>query len=456
MEISILDFGAVGDGHTLNTAAIQAALAAASGTGTQVRIPAGTFLSGSVVIGPKTHLYLEEGAVLMASSRYEDYSPEHDIAVLTGGIVNETVLPRRAFIAAYKADDLSISGPGTISGNADEFIETPGKYIHEMRGPVGGRSQYLERPFTIFLIDSQNVELAEFTLKDPAFWAIRTTGCDNLKIRELKIFTDLMVPNADGIDIDRCENVSIADCRIYTADDSISLKSCSETATYGDVKNIHIKNCEFVSTSGAITLGTESVGDISDVLVENCEVRKSNRGFAVRSREGGLISNVVFRNCKVDTRSFDARWWGHGEPLHVTAFAWNTPENVGDGNPERALEGRVSGILFENIECDADAGALNWAAHPGLVENVEYRNVTLKLHKKTKWPSRIDLRPNDIEPIVTRPHNAFEIVNVTSVSLFDCVVEWDESSRDEFGLPINVVNSPSFEVQNLVEVGSNV
>jgi polygalacturonase len=455
LEISILDHGAVGDGKTLNTSAIQAALTAASGTGARVTIPAGTFLSGSLVIGLNTELHLAEGATLLASANYEHYSLDHDIAVLTDGLVNETVLPRRAFIAAYQANELTISGPGTISGNADEFIEKRGTYIHEMRGPEGGRSQYLERPFTLFLIDSQNVILEDFTLRDPAFWAIRTTGCDDLKIRNIKIITDLMVPNADGIDIDRCENVSITNCVIHTADDSISLKSCSETAIYGDVKNIHISDCEFISTSGAITLGTESVGDISDVLVENCEVKKSHRGFAVRSREGGLISNVVFRNCKVDTRSFDPSWWGHGEPLHVTAFAWNSPENVGEGNPERALEGKVSGILFDKIECDADAGILNWAAHEGLVNEVEYRNVTLKLHKKTKWPSRIDLRPNDLQPVVTRPHNAFELVNVSSVSLFDCVVEWDEQSRADFGDAVNVINSPNFEVHNLVESGSH-
>ncbi|MEY4320466.1 MAG: hypothetical protein RLZZ471_407 [Actinomycetota bacterium] len=452
MDHSILDFGAIGDGRTRATEAIQTALDAAAGKGDRVVVPEGTFLSGSLRIGSKTELHLAEGAVLLASADYEDYRPEHDIAMLTKGVVNETVLPRRAFLVAYQADGLKITGPGTISGNADEFIEQRGQYIHTMRGPVGGRSQYLERPFTIFLIDSQNVTLQQFTLKDPAFWAIRTTGCDELKIDGIQILTDLMVPNADGIDIDRCENVEIANCKIHTADDSISLKSCSETKIYGDVANVHIHDCEFVSTSGAITLGTESVGDIKNVLVEDCVVKKSNRGFAVRSREGGLISNVIFRNCKVDTRSFDASWWGHGEPLHVTAFAWNDADKVGDGNPERALEGRVSNVKFENIECDADAGILNWAARTDLVSGIEYSNIKLKLHTKTKWPSRIDLRPNDISPVVARAHNAFEVVNCKAVTLNACTVEWEPESRGNFGEAIYTENAPAFQAANLVEV----
>ncbi len=452
MELSILDYGAVGDGHTMATQAIQSALDAASGKGFKVVIPAGTFLSGSLVIGPRTELHLAQGATLLASSDYADYAANHDIAALTGGLVNETVLPRRAFIAAFKSDDLKISGQGTISGNADGFIEFRGDYIHSMRGPINGRSQYLERPFTVFLIDCKNVELTGFTLKDPAFWAIRTTGCDDLKIENVDIHTDLMVPNADGIDVDRCENVEISNCRIYTADDSISLKSCAETKLYGDVNNVHIHDCEFITTSGAITLGTESVGDIKNVLIENCVVKKSNRGFAVRAREGGLISNVTFRNCKIETRSFDPSWWGHGEPLHVTAFAWNNKDKVGEGNPERAFEGRVSNIKFENIQCDSDAGILNWAARPEIVSNVLYQNVKIRLHTKTKWPSRIDLRPNDIIPVIERRHNAFEIVNCSSVELKDCVVEWVAECRDDFGLLLNLENSPNFESTNLVEL----
>ena len=171
-----------------------------------------------------------------------------------------------------------------ICGNADGFIAQRGQYIHQMRGPVGGRSQYLERQFTVFLIDSQGIELRDFTLTDPAFWAIRLTGCHDSQIQSISILTDLLVPNADGIDIDRCQRVVISDCELVTADDCISLKSCSGTEIYGDVADIEISRCNMVSTSGAITLGTESVGAIRDIVVEDCSVSRTHRGFAVRAR----------------------------------------------------------------------------------------------------------------------------------------------------------------------------
>jgi polygalacturonase len=451
MKFSILDFGAVGDGVNLDTQAIQAAIdKAEKNGGGQVVVPAGNvFLTGSIQVKANVELHLEKGATLLGSSNYEHYSQNHNIKQLTRGLVDEYVLPQRALIVGFQAHGFKMTGEGTLSGNADGFIETRGQYIHEMRSPENGRSQYLERPFTIFLIDSQNVSLTDFSLTDPAFWAIRVTGCNDLVIDNIKILTDLMVPNADGIDIDRCQRVRIANCYLETADDCISLKSCSGTASFGDVSDILIENCVMISTSGAITLGTESVGDIKKVLVRNCEVKKSHRGFAVRSREGGTISDVVFENSKLQTRAFSPMWWGHGEALHVTAFAWNTKENLNEGNPERLLPGKVRNITFRNLEVDSEAGILNWAASADLVDGVSYENIQLSIGTRSKWPHRIDLRPNDLEPMIERPHNAFEAVRINNLSVDNLSVQWDLESREEYGQLIYQLDCPNYK-QGLV------
>jgi polygalacturonase len=452
MELNITDFGATGDGKILDTASIQQAIDEAHRLGGgRVVVPTGkTFLSGSLELKENVELHLEPGSTLLASSNYDDYT--HNIEQLTSGAVNETVLPQRAFLVGFQAHNSSITGTGTISGNADGFILERGQYIHSMRAPEGGRSQYLERPFTIFIIESQNLTLKDFTLSDPAFWAIRTTGCNDLEINGIKIFTDLMVPNADGIDIDRCQRVRITNCELVTADDCISLKSCAGTSQYGNVSDVLIENCHMISTSGAITLGTESVGDILRVKVTKCVVERSHRGFAVRAREGGTISDVVFENSKVQTRAFSPMWWGHGEALHVTAFAWNEEGFLENGNPERLLEGKVSNISFKNLEVDSEAGILNWAARPELVNDVRYQNIKLKIGTRSKWPHRIDLRPNDILPVVERPHNAFEAVNVSNVSVTGLEVEWDNQSRNRYGDSIYTQNAPGFVADHVTEL----
>ena len=456
MDIAIDQRGAVGDATTLNSGVIQRSIDEVSAAGGgRVTIPAGTFLSGSLQLKAGVELHLADGAVLLASSDYGDYSKEHEIPAITHGSVDEYVLPQRAFISAFQAHDSSITGTGTIHGNADNFIAERGQYIHSMRGPVGGKSQYLERPFTIFIIESDGLKLEDFTIKDPAFWALRITGCDHSSIERIKILTDLMVPNADGIDIDRCSHVLIKDCTLITADDCISLKSCAGTAQYGDVSHITIQNCYMKTTSGAITLGTESVGDINNILVENCTIEDSHRGFAVRAREGGTISDCVFRNSTVKTRAFSPMWWGHGEGLHVTAFSWNDPGHVGDGNPERALEGYVENIVFEDLTIDTEAGILNWGARPELIKNVTYKRVKALIGQRSKWDHRIDLRPNDIQNFVERPHCAIEAVNCTDVIFSDCEIIWEKSSREKYGELVHSDSAPGLEFAGVKEsIGS--
>jgi polygalacturonase len=454
MRIVISELGAKNDGRFNNAAIINAAIKTVYETGGgQVVIPSGgVYLSGSIALAENVDLHLESGATLRASSDYNDYTAEHNIKALTDGTVDEFVLPQRAFICAYKAHNARISGDGTIDGNADEFIAERGQYIHKMRGPVGGKDQYLERPFAIFMIECKNLTIRDLTIKDPAFWAVRTTGCNELLIDGIRILTDLMVPNADGVDIDRCQNVRIVNCEFVTADDCISLKSCSQTSQYGDVANVLISNCIMTSTSGAITLGTESVGDIKNVLVNNCIVKDSHRGFAVRSREGGTISNVRFSNSLVHTRTFSDMWWGHGEALHVTAFSWDDPAKGTDGNIERTYEGYVQDITFENITCHTEAGILNYAAHPELIKGVTYRNVEVHMQKESKWDPRIDLRPNGIESVLYRKHNAFEVFNATNIKLENCTVVWDSTSRLEYGEALFESNSKSISAVNFVEV----
>jgi polygalacturonase len=454
MKIVINEVGAKNDGAFNNATIINQAIDTVhkSGGG-QVIIPSGgVYLSGSIALKENVDLHLELGATLRASSNYEDYTANHNIKVLTGGTVDEVVLPQRAFIGAYKAHNARISGDGTIDGNADGFIAERGQYIHKMRGPVGGRDQYLERPFTIFMIECANLTIRDVVIKDPAFWALRTTGCNELLIDGIRILTDLMVPNADGVDIDRCQNVRIVNCEFVTADDCISLKSCAQTSQYGDVANILISNCIMTSTSGAITLGTESVGDIKNVLVNNCIVKDSHRGFAVRAREGGTISNVRFSNSLVHTRTFNEMWWGHGEALHVTAFSWNDPGKGTDGNIERTYEGYVRDITFENITCHTEAGILIYAARPELIRGVNYRNVEVHMQKESKWDPRIDLRPNDIEQVLYRKHNAFEIFNATNIELDNCSVIWDSSTRLQYGEALVESNSKNVSAINFSEV----
>ena len=152
---NIINFGARGDGKTNDAAAIQRAVdASSSADGGIVIIPAGrTYLSGSFSLKSNVELYLERGATLLASGNAADYAADLQIDRLSNGQVVEDELPRRAFIVAYRAENVAITGGGIIDGQGRAFVGQDLGYIYVM----AGERQYLERPFTQFLNGCTNL-----------------------------------------------------------------------------------------------------------------------------------------------------------------------------------------------------------------------------------------------------------------------------------------------------------
>ena len=108
-------------------------------------------------------------------------------------------------------------------------------------------------------------------------------------------------------------------------------------------------------------------------------------------------------------------------------------------------------IRFENLDIDTEAGILNWAARPELIENVQYNGVRARVGSRSKWDHRIDLRPNDIQNFVERPHCAIEVVNSTNVRFEGCEVTWDKGSRKKYGQLIHTESAPGLEFAGIKE-----
>jgi polygalacturonase len=453
MTFDIRAFGAIDDGLTDNAKAIQAAIdvCAASGGG-RVEVPAGdAFLSGSLLLKAGVDLHLAAGSTLRASADYGSYSPEHAVDVITEGTVVESVLPRRSFIVGYRAHGASITGSGTLDGNGKGFILEPGPPMHEMRAPHEGLSHYLNRPFTVFLIDSDDVTMSGVRIIDPAFWAVRISGGTRIELTSLRIHTDLMVPNADGIDIDRSTRVRITNCDIVTADDCISLKANSGTAHFGPTADVIISGCVLTSASGAITLGCDA-GDIRDVIITSCIIRDSHRGIAIRPREGGVIERVLVADCTIHTRSYAGGWWGNGEPLHVSAYAWEGPDTPHEdrGNPERQLPGAVRDVTIRDVTCRSGSGVVIWGQDSSLLSDVVLERVHLQLGEVEAPATIVDMRPCPDPQLVEVEPWAFDIRRATGVRLDRCSITW-LGHADLYAGAVHVEDAPDFQ-----EVGTLV
>jgi polygalacturonase len=276
---NIRDFGAKGDGATKDTAAFQAALdlCATNGGGT-VTVPPGVYLIGSIVIGPNTTLRLEARANLMGSQDLADYP------LVRIRFEGEFQPGHRALISSEKADNVTITGEGSIFG--------PPLSVSRLRNPRG--------PALMELANGTNVTLNGFSTLYQQLWSIHLLFCNNVTARNLLIRT--INTNGDGIDVDSCSDVTIEGCDINTGDDAISLKSGRGLAALRlerPTQNVLIRNCTLASSLDAgLGIGTEMSGGIRDVRLENCLISGRQNGIFIKSRDGrgGFMENITGEN----------------------------------------------------------------------------------------------------------------------------------------------------------------
>ncbi|MBF9141034.1 rhamnogalacturonidase [Hymenobacter properus] len=299
---NIRDFGARGDSATLDTDAINRAIAAAAkaGGGT-VYFPAGTYRSYSIRLQSHISLYLDQGAVLLAAAPvgttgYDAPEPADNDKFQDFGHSHW----HNSLIWGEKLMDISILGPGTIYGQG---LTREGPH----QAPVGNKA--------IALKLCRNVMLKDFTVRQGGHFALLATGVDNLTIDNLKLDT-----NRDGLDIDGCQNVRISNCTVNSPwDDAICLKSSFALGYARLTENVTITNCQVSGfdrgslldgtyrrneaalvpdhegPTGRIKFGTESNGGFRNIAISNC-VFTYCRGLALETVDGGLLEDVTISN----------------------------------------------------------------------------------------------------------------------------------------------------------------
>jgi len=296
----------VGDGKTLDTAAINKAIeaAAAAGGGT-VTFPAGTYLSGSIRLKSHITLHLEAGATLEATSDPNAYDPAepNEVGDKLGYQDFGHSHWHNSLIWGERVEHVTILGPGRIHG----------KGLTRGGGGRGGGTARVGNK-SIALKNCHNVLIRDLTILQGGWFCILPTGVDNFTIENVKIDT-----NRDGINIDCCRNVRVSNCSINSpADDGIVLKSSFALGRFRATENVTITNCQlsgydmgsfldgtFARTmgrapdrdgpTGRIKFGTESNGGFKNITISNC-VFDYCRGLALETVDGGLLEDVTITN----------------------------------------------------------------------------------------------------------------------------------------------------------------
>lgn len=281
-DYNILDYGAVPDGKTMNTTAIQSAIdmAAKKGKG-RVVIPEGIFLTGSIILKSGVELHLQKNAVLQGSTNPDDYSK-----------LNRW----KAVIMADGQSNISITGIGQIDGqgrrlalNIDSLF-----YIGQLDSAqydfAHMRPKEPMRPQLIEFVNCKNIQVRNVSLSSAACWVQTYQSCENVLLDSVHVISDAYWNN-DGIDIVDCHHVRITNCDINVADDGICLKSVSADQF---CDSIYVANCVIRSSASAIKFGTVSHGGFRNVTIEQIKIHDTFRSaVAIECVDGGTLENVL-------------------------------------------------------------------------------------------------------------------------------------------------------------------
>jgi hypothetical protein len=385
----VSNYGAKGDGKTLETRAIQKAIDAChEAGGGVVYFPRGDYLSGTLVLRSNVTLHLSPGATLWGSRRIEDYGPLH-------------------LIYARGAENIAIEGGGTINGNGDAFWY-PDFKPHEKRPSPA-----------IELVECKDVRIENVRIRNTAGWGIHPLACDRVYIRGIAMISPYEGPNTDGIDPDSSRNVIIADSYIETGDDCIVLKTTGRLGLPAPpCENVTVANCILSSDDAALKLGTESHGDFRHITFSNCVIRKSTVGLAIYAKDGGTFENIRFSGITIETAPTRGR---ATYPIYLDL----------EQRYEDSRISRVRDVHFSDISIHSSGRVLaaGMPEHP--LEDLTFRNIFFRVtgfdavegRRKPRGSNRV--RPAPKEQDYASVPAALAFANVRGLNLDGVRVLWD-------------------------------
>ncbi len=311
-DFDIRDYGANGDGKTVNTTAIQKAIDACSASGGgRVVVDGGTYSTGTVILKSGVELHIEANAVLLGSPDWRDWKDQPEARH-----IDQYNCPRHrsaALVFADEADNIAITGRGTIDGNGMSFVE---KDPSSSSGQLRRKYPFSKSPPRLVLFAGcRRVKVLDVNISyPPAGWSFWVHDCDDVVFDRVGILVDVDFPNADGIHINCSRDVRISNCNIETGDDSIIVRANSASLKENKpCERVSVVNCNLRSYSSGIRIGWINDGVIRNCTFSNITIRDSVCGIGLllpvsgpretmpdQGRESTKVEDLMFSNIVMD------------------------------------------------------------------------------------------------------------------------------------------------------------
>lgn len=360
MRVFAEDFGALGDGVTLNTQAVQRAVEYCTKKGGgEIVFSRGKYVLSTIFLRSNVHIFLKKDAVLLGSKCFSDYCPDEKADYPLYQDASHSFFHCSLF-SAENCENISLTGKGTIDMRSVWDDKNVRNMAH--RGAK-----------CIALKNCRNIEIRELRILNATDLAVYFAGCENVKICGLKIRVHI-----DGISPDNSSNVEILDCDVESGDDGIVFKSSYTLNRLGICKNIVVRNCRIKSRCSAVKFGTESNGGFQNFLIEDIEIRETRiTGIAIESVDGAVISGIQIRNVRM--KNVGAPFFVHlGNRLR---------------GPEGVKIGSIENVIFENVT--AEGPFVPWKA-------IEWNYQSFLIKDRIQYPYVMDVgRHESDEPFTS-------------------------------------------------------
>lgn len=382
MIYNIKNFGAVADGTTMNTVAIQKAIDTChENGGGQVLVEGGVYMFGTIVLHSNIELHIAANATLLGSPRCEDYPERKDVKH-----VNSEKLPRwrnACYIYCEESENVSITGMGKIDCNGKAFVRTvenPTYWTyHRIKAPTP--------PRVVFFAGCKNVKITDITMvNQPAGWSYWIHDCDYVSFDRVKIFAEVEYPNNDGIHINSSRNVTVSNCDITCGDDSIIIRANNASLPENKVcEKVSITNCNLTSYSGGIRIGWKNDGIIRNCTFSNIVMTDTSIGIDITlphflfdpeklwtadmGREATLIENLSFDNIIMDNV--------YGEPVKIQI----APQ-------EETLVKAIRNLYFSHIHARGPRGIQLAGREQNHLDNIRFSDCTFEVTDYSAFNNR--------------------------------------------------------------------
>jgi polygalacturonase len=497
-KFNVVDYGAIGDGKTMNTESIAKAISAcANAGGGQVVIPAGIWLTGPIQLKSNLNLHVEKGALVIFSSNCKEYPlidtwyegrPEYrcmspifgenveNVAITGDGIFDgsgEAWRPVKKFkLTEIQWKELLASGgivdqksstwwPSETAMNGAEYLENLKKTNASPRREDYEKVRDYLRPVLLQLSRCKKVLLDGPTFQNSPAWNLHPLMSENITIRNVTVRNPWYSQNGDGLDLESCRNVAIYNCNFDVGDDAICLKSGRDEAGRRrgmPTENVQIYDCIVYHGHGGFVVGSEMSGGVRNIEVRDCVFIGTDTGLRFKSTRGrgGMVENIYIKrifmkDIPAAAITFNLFYSGQApipDPGQAAVAAIDQIAPVTEATP------RFRNIFISEVVCRGAEQAVDMQGLPEMpLQNIELKNVSISARLGISCANADQVKLIKVE-IVQQQGAVLAFHNSTNVTIAQAV--YPEKTATVLALSGSKTANINFSKMNLPEIKKKV